>query len=361
MKTVGSIILALVMVLLVATTGQPAKAADVRAPSNATQATLGAVPGNVSGNLSDATIWGKVRHGAAGSVTIPDKKAAVLVQDGGERLRLFRNGAQTKWGTWILLAAVMACVAMYVGRGKIRIESGPSGRTVQRFNELERFTHWLTAGSFIVLGLSGLNMMFGKFVLLPVIGASAFGTLTLWGKYAHDFLGFAFMVGLILLLIIWLRHNIPNRLDIEWLKKGGGLFSEGTHVPARKFNAGQKLIYWAVILLGISLSASGLALFFPYDIHLFGGTFKLLNLFGLELETNLTPLMETQLALVWHGTVALVMVAITIAHIYIGSIGMEGALDAVVSGDVDENWAREHHELWLEEINTSVVKSEPAE
>ena len=116
-----------------------------------------------------------------------------------------------------------------------------------------------------------------------------------------------------------------------------------------------------MVLLGISLSVSGLALFFPYEIRLFAVTFEIMNLVGFDLETNLTPLMETQLSLVWHGSVALLMIAITIAHIYIGSVGMEGALDAVVSGDVDENWARDHHELWLQEMNVTKVKSEPAE
>ena len=358
MRTLGNALMVAIVGLFLSAAFAGTQAADVRPPGSATN---GTVPGNVSGNISDAAIWGMVRHGIAGSVTIPDKKAGVLVQDGGERLRQFRNGTQSKWGGWILLVAVMACLAMYIGRGRIMIESGPSGKVVQRFNDFERFTHWLTAGSFIILALSGLNMMFGKYLLLPVIGAKAFGTLTLWGKYSHDYLGFAFMVGLVLLLVVWLRHNIPNRLDIEWLRKGGGLFSEGTHVPARKFNAGQKLIYWAVVLLGISLSVSGLALFFPYEIKLFAITFEIMNLVGFDLETNLTPLMETQLSLVWHGSVALLMIAITIAHIYIGSVGMEGALDAVVSGDVDENWARDHHELWLQEMNVTKVKSEPAE
>ena len=162
--------------------------------------------------------------------------------------------------------------------------------------------------------------------------------------------------GLIMVLVMWVRHNLPSMIDVKWLMQGGGLFSEGVHPPSRKFNAGQKLIFWAVIFLGASVSLSGVSLLFPYEIPVFAKTFAILNAMGAEvfwgapLETDLTPLVEMQYALIWHAMVALAMIVVNIAHIYIGSMGMEGAFDAMGSGHVDENWAREHHSLWVAEV-----------
>jgi formate dehydrogenase subunit gamma len=312
--------------------------------------TQGQVPGNVRGNISQTEIWRAVRKGIEGQVSIPDKKAGVLVQSEGDNLRAFRNGPLSLYGAWLLLVSVVLIALFFALRGRIKIDAGPSGQTVERFDALERFTHWLTASSFILLALTGLNLLYGKFVLMPIIGQKAFAAITLWGKYAHNYLGFAFMLGVIMMFVLWVRHNLPNKHDLVWLAKGGGLFVKGVHPPAKKFNAGQKLIFWLVIIGGGSLGFSGFCLLFPFEINPWAATFKFLNVFGLSLPTTLTPLQETQLSLLWHGAVALVMIAIVIGHIYIGSLGMEGAIDAVGSGQVDENWAREHHSLWFAEL-----------
>ena len=318
--------------------------------SPASAQTGGNVPGNVKGNLSDAEMWRAVRKGISGSVTIPDQKAAQLVQPYGDSLRAFRNGPLSNFGGWILLAVVVILAVFYAFRGKITIEAGPSGRTIERFNALERFTHWLTASSFILLAITGLNVLYGRYILIPIIGQTAFAAIAYWGKLAHNFLGFSFMVGLVVMLVLWVRHNLPTMVDLQWLAQGGGMFTKGAHPPARRFNAGQKLVFWAVILGGASLSFSGICLLFPFEITPFAKTFAFLNLFGFSLPTQLTPLQETQLALIWHSLAALVMIAIIIAHIYIGSFGMEGAIDAVGTGQVDVNWAKEHHGLWVAEL-----------
>tara|TARA_Y100000813_G_scaffold197531_1_gene183075 strand:+ start:650 stop:1756 length:1107 start_codon:yes stop_codon:yes gene_type:complete len=319
------------------------------AQSNTPAVTSQGLPTHLGAIGSTAEMWRSVRHGIQGTTGLPDPKAGTLVQSEGENLRLFRNGPLSRWGGWLLLAAVVGIALFFAIRGRIRIDAGPSGRTIERFNALERFTHWLTAVSFIVLGLTGLNILYGKIVLLPILGPSAFATLTAWGKYAHNYIAFAFMLGVVLMFVLWVRHNIPNLGDLRWLAKGGGLFSKGTHPPAAKFNAGQKIIFWSVILGGGSIAFSGLCLLFPFEIYPFAGTFKILNGLGFSLPTALTPLQETQLALLWHAIVALVLIAIVIAHIYIGSLGMEGALDAMTSGQVDVNWAHEHHSIWLDE------------
>ncbi len=310
----------------------------------------GAVPGNWSGSTSDAELWRAIRNGVQGSVNIPDKMAGVMVQSDGESWRAFKNGPLSQFGGWLLLAVIVVLVLFRVVRGQIKIDAGPSGQTIERFNALERATHWLTASSFIVLALTGLNVLYGRYVLKPVLGADAFASLTYYGKVAHNYIAFAFMLGLVIMFVLWVRHNIIDGTDFNWIAKGGGMFSKGVHPPAKRFNFGQKIIFWCVILGGITLSVSGLALLFPFEITPWAETFAVMNILGFGLPTDLTPLQETQLSVLWHGVAALIMTAIIIAHIYIGTpVGMEGAIGAVGSGQLDVNWAKEHHSLWAAE------------
>ena len=310
----------------------------------------GNVPGNVLGNMSDTEFWRAIRRGVEGSVSIPDKKAGVLVQSEGDNWRAFRNGPLSNIGGWALLGVFIVLGVFYVLRGKIRVEGGLSGRTVERFNALERFSHWLTASSFVVLGLTGLNVLYGRYVLLPLIGKDAFAALTYWGKIAHNYIGFAFIAGVILMFLLFVKDNIPSRTDLRWLAMGGGMFSKGVHPPSERINAGQKILFWLVILGGLSVFLTGLSLMFPFSISLFEGTFAALNVFGFGLPTDLTMLQETQLAQVWHAVIALGLIILIIAHIYLGTLGMEGAFDAMYTGKVDENWAREHHNEWAKDI-----------
>jgi formate dehydrogenase subunit gamma len=310
----------------------------------------GRVPGGTLGSANDAEMWRAVRRGVSGTVSIPDKKAGVLVQSEGDSFRAFRNGPLSTYGGWAMLGMIVFLALFFLLRGRIRISSGFSGRMVLRFTTLERFAHWLTAGSFIVLALTGLNMLYGKFVLMPVIGQSAFATLTGWGKLGHNFIGFAFTAGVLLMVVLWLRDNLPHWRDMQWLIVAGGLLSKDLHPPAKKFNAGQKIIFWIVVLLGLSMAVTGICLMFPFEFSPFAILFQALNVFGLGLPTELTGLQEAQLALVWHGIVAVLLTMTILGHIYIGTLGMEGAVGAVTTGEVDENWAREHHSIWLEEM-----------
>jgi formate dehydrogenase subunit gamma len=319
--------------------------------------TGGEVPGNVLGSQDSSEIWRAIRQGQTGTVSIPDPRAGQLIQSEGDNWRAVRNGPLTVYGAWAMLGAVIVIAAFFALRGRIRIDAGPSGTTIERFNMLERTAHWVTAISFIVLALTGLNILYGRHVLLPILGPEIFSAITMAGKYAHNFLAFAFMAGVVLIFVLWVRHNIPSRADLRWLAVGGGLFKKGVHPPAAKFNAGQKLIFWAVVLGGISVSLSGLALMFPFEFSFFGPTFAALNIFGLGLPTELTTMQEMQLAQLWHGVVALILIAIIIGHIYIGSLGMEGAFEAMGSGQVDLNWAKEHHPLWVDEIRAGKTQA----
>lgn len=263
-----------------------------------------------------------------GRVSIPDQRSRNLVQPQGREWRDFHNVTLAWVGGIAVGGMILVLLAFFLGRGRIRTEEGHSGRTITRFNLLERANHWMVATSFIILGLSGLNLTFGRHVLLPVIGPYAFATLSGWGKVAHNFLAFPFTLGILLMLLLWVRDNIPNRRDIEWFRMGGGLIGRG-HPKAGRFNAGQKVVFWITVLGGSLVAVSGYFLIFP-----FWGS---------------TTVNDMQLAHIVHSILSVLMIAAMIAHIYIGSIGMEGAFDAMGSGQVDLNWAREHHSLWVEE------------
>jgi formate dehydrogenase subunit gamma len=307
---------------------------------------------------SDSDIWRAIRNGVQGGVSMQDATAGLMVQSEGDNWRNIRNGPLFDYG-WKLLATTIALLAIFfAARGRIRIDGGPTGTTIERFNNLERFVHWLTAGSFIVLALTGLYMLYGRYVFgLDASGEpgsfsaghQAFATVAYYGKLVHNFIGFSFATGIVLTFVIWAKHNFPDKYDVVWLVKAGGLLTKGVHPPAGKFNAGQKAMFWIVVLGGTTMVVSGLALVFPYQITPFAGTFAFLNIFGFDLPTQLTPLQEVQLSSVWHGAVSLILIAIIVAHIYIGTLGMEGAFDAMGTGQVDEKWARDHHSVWVTE------------
>jgi len=304
------------------------------------------------GNDSDSDMWRAVKRGDRGNVSITDKKSGVLIQSGGQVFRDVRNGPVFTYGAVAIFGFIAVLSLFYMLRGRIRIDTGKSDVTITRFNSIERFAHWLVAGSFVILGLSGLNMIYGKFLLTPLVGKSGYAEIAMSGKWLHNFVAFAFILGLVLILLMWIRHNFPNRHDIIWILKGGGMFTRGTHPPAKKFNAGQKILFWMIILGGASISLSGISLMFPFQLSLFADTFEIINRLGFNLPTELTGIEEMQLALVWHSVASIVMICVIIAHIYIGTVGMEGAFDAMGSGEVDKNWAKEHHSIWVEELES---------
>ena len=306
----------------------------------------------------EAEAYRGLRYGA-GEVTVTNAgpAAKVLIQEGGIAWLQFRQGPLLTYGGGLLLGVIALLTVFYLVKGRIRIQGGRSGTTVERFRGFERFSHWVLSGSFILLGLTGIFTLAGRPLLIPLIGHEAYAVLAQGAKWIHNNVSWAFMAALVVVFVLWVAQNIPRRGDLKWLLKGGGLLT-GDHVPARKFNAGQKAIFWSVIILGASISASGLSLLFPFELPMFAKTFGWLNatgvpgLVGLDLPTALAPQEEMQFAQAWHSIVSFVLMAIVIAHIYIGSVGMEGAYDAMGRGRVDARWAREHHEIWYEEVRS---------
>lgn len=270
----------------------------------------------------------KPGQGINGRSSIPDARASRLEQPDGRVFREQRD-ANARTGGLAILGILGVLAVFYLVRGKVRITNGPSGRTITRFGFLDRFAHWLTATAFILLALTGLNVTFGRSILLPLIGPSAFTSLSVTGKFVHNYVSFAFVLGLVLMLLLWVKDNFPALRDVRWFLQGGGLIGLG-HPPAGRFNAGQKLIFWSVILVGGAIAFTGYMLMFPFQFS--------------------TTIFDMQWANVWHGFLGLILTAVIMAHIYIGSVGMEGAFDAMGSGEVDQNWARDHHSVWAEKV-----------
>ncbi len=321
----------------------------------------GAVPGGTLGTEATSEMWRALRQGTQGTSGQRDPLAGILIQSEGDNWRAIRHGPVSVYGVWAMLGVIGLLALFFLLRGRVRLDHGWSGRSIIRFTTIERMGHWLLAVSFILLALTGLNLLYGRYILPPVIGAEAFALITYWGKLAHNYVAFAFMAGLLMVFVMWVGQNLPNRHDFVWLLKGGGMFWRGSHPPARKFNAGQKILFWLIILGGVSISLSGIALMFPFEFAFFAKTFQFLNIFGLDLPETLTPMQEMQYNQLWHAIMALFLTAVVIGHIYLGTIGMEGAFDAMGTGKVDLNWAREHHGLWVEEEEAKAAARVPSE
>jgi len=321
--------LALVMAVAVAT---PA-GAQQRNPDNSVNPTASSV--------KEGQLLQELQR-VQGRVSIPDQRSATLIQPAGREWRYFHEVTLRWIGAIAVLGMLGLLVLFYLARGMVRIENGRSGRRIVRFNAFERFVHWMTATCFIILALSGLNITFGKPLLLPWLGPDTFTTWSELAKYAHNFLSFPFTIGVVLIFLMWVGGNIPNRVDVEWLKRGGGIVGTD-HPPAGRFNAGQKTIYWIVVIGGGASAVTGYLLLFPFYVT------------GIE---------GMQIAQVVHAVVSVLFIAAMLAHIYIGTIGMEGAFEAMGEGTVDVNWAKQHHRLWLEEEASRSPKgarAQPAE
>ena len=283
---------------------------------------------------NNAPIWTAARGAVEGYASIPAPEAGVLIQDGGQNWRALRNGTFSIIGGWALVAMMLLIGGFYAWKGTIQLHEAPTGRLIERFTLLERMAHWTTAISFSVLAISGLILAFGKTLLIPVIGFTLFSWLALFAKSLHNFLGPLFIISCIITFCMFVRDNFPKAVDIKWIVGLGGMVS-GKHIPSEKFNAGEKLWFWGGLMtLGLVVGASGMVLNFP--------NFE---------QTRATM----QLANLVHLTGAVMFMLGALGHIYMGTLGMSGALDAMKTGVVDETWAKEHHELWYNDVKSGKV------
>jgi formate dehydrogenase subunit gamma len=301
------------------------------------QARSVAQPGN------NQPVWSAVKGGAAGYTSIPGNEVGVLIQPtvpgtratAGQQWREIKNNRIATIGGWALVGLLAVIGAFYAWKGTIKLKEAPTGRLIERFTPFERIAHWSTAISFSILAVSGLVLAFGKYILLPIVGYSIFATLAQICKPIHNLVGPVFVVSCVVTFFTFVRDNWPKAVDFSWIASFGGLLS-GKHIPSERFNAGEKVWFWGgLMLLGIVVGVSGLILNFPN--------------FG---QTRATM----QLANLVHFAGSLLFIAGAFGHIYMGTLGMAGAFDAMKTGYVDDAWAKEHHEIWYNDVVKGKVK-----
>ena len=281
--------------------------------------------------LNNAPVWREVRSEKEHFTTSRAPEAGVLIQTGGNIWRHLRNGPITQYGGWLLLLVPLAILGFWRIRGTIRLHGKPTGHLMQRFSSFERLVHWGTAITFMILAVTGLLVLFGKHVIAPVFGPHFLGMLLNLSKPVHNYVGPVFGIFLIIMIFMFLRDNVWERCDALWIRKAGGVVS-GEHVPSGRFNFGEKTWFWiGVAFLGGIVAISGLALNFPN--------------FG-QIRTDM------QIANLVHAIGAILLLVLSFGHIYMGTLGVEGAYQSMKTGYVDETWAREHHLFWHDDIKT---------
>ena len=274
-------------------------------------------------------LWREVRQGVPGQTQVQGTDTGTLIGAGGEQWRRFRMEQLVPYSAVIFAGVVGLFVLYFLIRGRIRITAGRSGRLIQRYTLSDRWIHWFMAVVFLILMLTGLVLLYGRWILIPWLGPEGFGATAQFCKSAHNLTGLLFPVAVVLVLFAYLREALFNfKVDITWFLRAGGYLG-GKHPSSGKINAGQKAWYWTVVVGGVLLCVSGLALYFPDFVQ------------SRELLRNAYQV---------HTLVAVFIIAFFFVHIYLGAIGMEGSLEAMTSGSVDANWAKEQHDLWYEEV-----------
>jgi len=301
-------------------------------------------PGN------NAPVWRQVGQGVTGTTNFPYPEYGNMIQgfvqypgstwtNAGEAWRQVRNNVIIPYGGSLLLIVAVAIAIFYFGKGTIQLHGQETGRKIERFTAFERAAHWTNAIAFVTLAISGLVMAFGKFFLLPIMGSSLFGWFTYILKNVHNFVGPLFAVSLVIVIFTFFKDNLPSKEDIKWILGGGGLLS-GKEIPSHRFNAGEKVVFWGgVFFLGLIVVASGLVL----DMLIPGLAYLRADM---------------QIAHMIHASAAVIMMVLFMGHIYMGTLGMSGAYQAMKTGYVDETWAKEHHELWYDDIKAGKIPAE---
>lgn len=275
-----------------------------------------------------ADYWRLVRDNTEGYSAVKGRETNELIQGSGQNWRQLRNGPIAQYGSWLIAGMLAVLALFYIWRGKVELTHPRTGKTVERWTARERRMHWVTASLFIILSITGLSLLYGRAVLIPLFGHHGFAAYADIAKWAHNILGPVFMIALISMIVNWFKNNFFNRIDVQWFKEFGGMVGD-KHPSAEKLNGGEKMWFWSLVTVGLALCFSGLVLDFPN--------------FDQQREI-------LQLSHLIHVLSALVLIAFAFGHIYIGTIGTEGALEGMVTGQVDTAWAEQHHDLWLKEL-----------
>jgi len=274
--------------------------------------------------------WRDVREGQSGYSAVPGDERGVLIHNGGENWRQIRNGWIAPLTPWLPAAMILAIGSFYIYRGRIRVEEPRSGQRIKRWTLGERILHWYTASLFIILAITGMSLLFGRALLIPVLGREAFADYAQVAMTLHNYGGPLFSLGVLLMILLWAKDNVPTATDIEWFKKAGGMAKPGQHAPAGRMNGGEKAWFWFIASIGVLVIISGFILDFP----------------NFEQDRGIM-----QISHVVHAILAMAWIALSLGHIYIGTLGTEGAFEGMVKGHVSAEWARQHHDLWYDAIN----------
>ena len=316
-------------------------AQNVRAPGNAVNLEDGSEPGpsNALGTTSDSEFWRAFRGGDPNDINqaLAARPDGVVFTTTGQHWRWLRENYIRKYSGWFPVGVIGILLLFHLIKGKMRIKGGRSGKTLPRFNLTQRVAHWFMAGVFIILALTGLIILLGRPLIAPYLGKSVNSVLTSASLQGHNLFGPLFILALLWLFFKFVRGNFFQIVDFKWIFKLGGFF--GGHVSSNQFNFGEKSWFWMVILIGVVMSVTGIVLEFPWLLE---------DLRWLQLSTIL------------HAVGAVLLISVAIGHIYVGSIGMEGSIDSMLKGEVDENWAKEHHDLWYEEVTGKPATNEEA-
>jgi len=283
-------------------------------------------------------LWRAIRHGEPGYSAVKGEGANVLVQSGGENWRQFKESALVKNISWLIVGMAAVLLLYHLFHGKNRLVARElSGRMVPRWNGFERMVHWITAFSFIVLSITGISLLLGKNLLIPLLGKAGFASWAGLSMTIHNIIGPIFTIGIFLMIIMWIWHNFPTMTDLKWFAKGGGMFGDA-HPSAGRMNGGEKVWFWILMTLGVAVCISGVILVSPM--------YPQIQIPGLDAARGLM-----QDASAVHAIAAVVWTAIALGHIYIGTAGTEGAIQGMATGYVSEEWAAQHHDLWLEDMH----------
>lgn len=300
-----------------------------------------------------SNFWRAVNDGVSGYSAVSGAETGVLIAPGGTNWQQLRNGPIAQKLPWVIVGMFGILVLYHLFHGRNKLDAKRlSGRKIKRWSWLDRLVHWITAISFIGLAVTGLSMLIGKTLLIPLLGKAGFA---LWAQTSitiHNVIGPVFSVGIVLMIVLWVWHNFPNSVDVQWFKQGGGLFSK-THPPAGRMNGGEKVWFWLVAIVGIGVSVTGLIMLSP--------------IYGIPIPAwaNFVPLVDgtrpdMQQAYLIHAVLSIGWTAIALGHIYIGTAGTEGALEGMSTGYVSEEWAKQHHDQWFDEAlaNGKIIETE---
>ncbi len=306
-------------------------AQSVRAPGNAVNLDDGIEegPSNALGDDSQSDFWRNFRGGDPNDIKqmVSELPEGAVMTTTGQHWRKFREDYIRKYAGWFPLGVIGILLLYHLIKGKMRIPGGYSGNTLPRFNINQRVAHWFMASVFIILSITGLIILLGRPLIVPVLGKEVNSVLTSASMQGHNLFGPLFILALLWMFFKFVRGNFFQIVDLKWILKLGGLF--GGHVSSSQFNFGEKTWFWMVVLVGILMSVTGILLLFPWLVE---------DLRWLQLSTIL------------HAGGAILLISVLFGHIYVGTVGMEGSLDSMLKGQVDENWAKAHHDLWYEEV-----------